>query len=213
MSKNRAADGIFYESILNFLEQFTGSGPDMIASAYKMIRQEENQAAAFRFFLENADHFQKSGKEVEAYFTATELQKLSLQCDQLAAGILDHIIGRNLDEDTFYSELWHRGIEEDTNFSEEKEKIYAMYRFWADGRIPYFQLEEGMYMTEENFSGMIEEKEKDIKKAMFILNCRFSQKTERSSLLMKILDSCETEEEKAVLLAQILSAVEHRTYR
>lgn len=211
MPKNRAAEGIFYESILNFLGQYTGSGPDMIARAYKMIRQEKDQAAAFRFFLENANHIQKSGKEVEAYFTATELQKLALQCDQLAAGLMDHLIGQNLDADTFYSELWHRGVDADTNFPEEKEKIYAMYRFWMDGRIPYFQLEEGMHMSEEKFSQIIEEKEKDIKKAVFILNCRYSQKTERSSLLMKVLDSCRTEEEKAVLLAQILSAIEHRT--
>lgn len=79
-----------------------------------------------------------------------------------------------------------------------------------DGRIPYFKLENGIKMSNDEFREISIQREKEIKKAIFILNSDFSQKTERCSLINKILDASESEEEKAVILAQVLNAMERK---
>ena len=204
----------FQEQLLDFLGRVKGEQIDIAAAVYYMIQKESNRADAFRFFLEHADELETTGEaEAESVFTASEIQKLSRNCGQLAEGILDHVIGKNFDEADFYAELWKRGIEENINLPEEKEKIYALYRIWTDGRIPYFKLDEGLLMTNERFREIVGEKQSQLKQVRFLLNSRFSQRTQRSSLLVRILDSCETEEEKAVILAQILLMAEYKAYK
>ena len=211
MSTNSITGEEYVKQLLNYLRKHTGSKADIAAWVYRLIQRTENKEAAFRYFLENADRIGSSReKEAEVCFTASELQKLAMNCGQMVSGILDNLVGRQPDAETFYAELWRRGIESDTNFADEKEKIYALFCFWSDGRTPYFQLEKGLYMSEEDYAETIKARENEIRKAGFILSRRFSQKTERSSLLMRVLDSCVTEEEKAVVLAQILSMLEDR---
>lgn len=203
----------FCERLKELLGHIKGQNIDIAAAVYSLIQQEEDKAAAFGYFLENADDIESSGEnEAISFCTAAEEQKLSRACGQLVMGILDNIIEKNLDEEAFYRELWDRGIEQSTNFLEDKEKIYALYRFWMDGRIPYFKLEQGCHMSNEDFGAITAAKMEDIKKAIFILNSKFSQRTERSSLLVKILGSCGTEDEKTVLMAHILSLIEYRMY-
>lgn len=205
-------DGIrdgYCKQLTELLSHVKGEKINIAAEVYYLILKEENRGAAFQFFLENANTIDSSKeREAERYFTAAEEQKLANDCTQLAVGILDNIIGKNLDEDTFYDELWRRGIEENINLAEEKEKIYALYRIWMDGRIPYFKLENGLLLSNEIFTEITKEKIEAIKKCIYILNSRFSQRTERSSHLLKILDACDTEAEKAVLLAHILFIAE-----
>lgn len=204
----------FHEQLLEFLGRVKGEQIDIAAAVYDMIQKEKNKAEAFRFFLEHADEIETTGEEAaECVFTASEIQKLTRNCGQLAQGILDNVIGKNLEEDAFYAELWKRGIEENSNLPEEKEKIYTLYRIWTDGRIPYFKLGNGLLMTNERFREIVEEKQTELKQVRFLLNSRFSQRTERSSLLIQVLNSCETEEEKAVILAQILLMAEYKAYK
>lgn len=209
MGKSSEASDGFCKQLIRLLEHAKGEKIDIAAAVYRMIRQEEKKEAAFRFFLENADRI-KSAKdeEVESFCTASEKQKLDRECGRLAKGILDNIIGKKLGQEAFYCELWERGIEENTNFPEEKEKVYALYRIWMDGRIPYFELEDGLRMPNEKYVDIAKKKEEEIRMSIFIMNSEFSQRTERSSQLLRVLEMCETEEEKAVLLAQILSMAE-----
>lgn len=213
MQKDGVNDA-YHEHLKVFLSHVKGERIDIAAAVYHMILKEENKEAVFRYFLENVDMIESSeDREVESFFTATEVQKLDHSCRQLAIGILDNIIEKGLDEDAFYCELWRRGIEGNTNLPEEKEKIYALYRIWMDGRIPYFKLEKGLRMSNEKFYDITREKSQDIQKIIFILNSKFSQRTERSSQLLKILAACDTEDEKAVLFAHILFRTEKIGHR
>lgn len=205
----------FYRQLLDILNHAKGEKIEIAAMIYHAILQEEDKASAFQCFLENINETEEFGDEekieesgMKVSFTKERIERLTRDCMRLIEGILDKIIGQNLEPADFYHELWEKGIENNKFLSKEEEKIYALYRIWIDGRIPYFKLEEGICMDRDRFSEIMKEKEEEIKKMIYIFNYNFAQKTERSSQFIKIIDSCKTEEEKAVIMAQILSLTE-----
>lgn len=202
----------FAEEMVKLLEKAKGEKADIAAAVYGLIQKTEAPLEAFRFFLENADDVDSlEEEEIESYFTASQLQKLEAGCGQMVEGIFDKLLSKNMDPEDFYSELWKKTIRDSYIFENDNEKIYALYRIWIDGRIPYFKIGSGLKMSDEKFSAIIKEKKNEIKKAIFILNSSFSQRTERCSLLVDILDACAEEEEKAVILAQMLSLTERKS--
>lgn len=100
------------------------------------------------------------------------------------------------------------GICKNTLLQEEKEKAYTLYRIWQDSRIPYFQLDQGMEMSNEVFMEYSEKNRQLIKKAFFIINSSFAQRSQQGDLLLRVLDECAANEDKVVIMAQILSNIE-----
>lgn len=178
---------------------------------YGRIQKENEPQAAFRYFLENADEINSTKEEdAEQIFTATEVQQLGKKCDSLIEGILKRFISENVSETEFYDRLWTDGICGNTLLQNDREKIYALYKIWQDGRIPYFQLEEGLTMANEQFGECCNKNRELIKKAFFIINSSFSQRSQQSDLLLKILGECDTNEDRVVVMAQILGNVENK---
>ena len=66
-------------------------------------------------------------------------------------------------------------------------------------------------MTNERFMEITRKNMLLIKKANFIVRSSLEQRTEVSALLLNILSECETQEDKTVVLAQILARLEQRT--
>lgn len=206
--------GKFNKRLTETLRNIKKNKIDAVAEIYYLILQEEDRAEAFRYFLENIEDIESAEDQgTEILFAKDDIEKIMRDCTRFAQGILDKIIGKKLDEDEFYRELWEKGIEKNEFLSGDEEKIYVLYCIWLDGRIPYFKLETGILMENERFSEIAKSKEDVIKKLIFIFNSDFSQRTEWGSHLIKILESCETEEEKAVMMAQILSLSEHKAYK
>ena len=205
----------FMEQINDIIDRSNGKTMDAASAIYHTIVKEQNRCSAFRCFLEithdtdDTEDEEISGEtEIQGVFHKEQVELLRRKCEHLTEGILDKIISKNLEPGDFYSELWKKGIEENAILETEEEKIYTLYRIWIDGRIPYFKLEEGIRMDGARFAEIVKAKEEDLKKMIFIFNSYFSQRTERSSQFIKILDSCRTEEEKSVIMAQILSFTE-----
>lgn len=206
------SDGKLLEAELQqLLQGAKGEKIDIAASVYDIIKKAERPAEQLRFFLESADEIESSGEnEVEKRFTASEVQKLKNDCEQLISGALSKMINSSLEEDAFYQGLWENVIDNNPMLSTENEKIYALYQIWRDGRIPYFKLEQGLKMSNERFKEISMENRGLLKKAIFVMNREFEQKTERSSNIVRILDMCKNEEEKAVILAQVLDIGERK---
>lgn len=156
--------------------------------------------------MQNADDITSTKEqEIEPRYTAAEIQKLKYRCTSCVNGILDSALRRNVSEDEFYDLLWNSITDHNRLLPEEDDVIFAIYLIWQDGRIPYFQLEEGLRMTNESFFEATRKNVTILKKAAFILRSSLEQRTEVSALLLKLLSECETEEDKAVVLAQILA--------
>ena len=84
------------------------------------------------------------------------------------------------------------------------DKIYAWLFVWRSSFIPYFQLANGIKMSNEDYQSISERLFLKISEINFILNSDFDQKTEQCSLLLTVLDSCKDLEERSVLLSQLL---------
>lgn len=178
---------------------------------YGLIGRQEQPGSALRRFLEKEDSLQALKEVGEKEDAEWDFMLFEHKCGTLVEGILDNLISAGMDEDDFYSALWNE-IQESRYFKQEKDKAYAMYETWTDGRIPYYKLPDGIRMENEEFGKIIAKNLSQIKKIVFILNSKYLQRTERSSLLIEILDSLETEEDKAVILAQILAVIDKRAF-
>lgn len=200
------------ESFVKQLHQFVGTSKgnkyDKAAIIYRMIKGADEPTLAFEYFCDKACYIDSSDEnEVKAHFTASQIQILKDEFDDLLDGILNKLLSKHFDKSTFYSELW-KNIESDILFEEEDKKIYALYRIWCDGRIPYFQIDEGIKMSDDEFQVTLKETEELLREITFIMSCKFKQKTERSSILLRVLNSCKDDKEKAVVLAYIISTAE-----
>lgn len=179
-----------------------------------MIMEADDPSEAFAYFLDTADYINSSEQnEVKAYFTASQIQELEKEYGSLVEGILNKLVLKHLDKTVFYRELWKSVIESDLFFEKEKHKIFALFRIWSDGKIPYFQISDGMKMSDEEFTKIIKEKEELLHEIVFVMNCKFEQKTELSSILLNILERCKDEKERAVVLAHIINCSEIRLFK
>lgn len=207
-------DGEFVIKCNSYLQDVKGEEYNIAAAIYRMILQDGNQYKAFQYFLENADDIDSSeSQEADEYFRVAEINQLEKKYGKLVEGIIDKLISKHLEEDEFYKELWNKIVKTDSEFEKEEEKIFALYKIWEDNRIPYFKLDDGLKMQNEKFKEIISEKNLEIKKAAFILNSEYDQRTEKSSLLLELIKSCENEQEMAVLLAVILDIDETRAVK
>ena len=161
--------------------------------------------------MENADFIDSSEeKEVDAYFTAQQLQKYEKAYSNLIDAIINKLIIRRCEKEEFYDELWESIVKSDLLFDGKNEKIYAVGRIWSDGRIPYFCLKDGIKMSNEEFSSIIEKSKELLQEVTFILNCNYEQKTETCSMLLDVLERCKSNNEKAVIMAKILDIAQMR---
>lgn len=199
------------EQLLCFLRTVKGERFDIAAHVYDIISQDSNSGEMLRYFLENADDIESSEEtEVEQYFAPNMIQKLHQQCGQMIEGTLTKLVGEDLSEEKFYDKLWEFIFENNLVLTREEEKRYALYQIWMDGRTPYFHLEPGYRMDNEDFKKICLNNRILMKKMRFILQVEFEQKTERSSLILKELKSCKTKEEQIVILAQVLMFAENK---
>ena len=65
-----------------------------------------------------------------------------------------------------------------------------------------------MEMSNEVFMEFSEKNRQLIKKAFFFFFSSFAQRSQQSDLLLRVLDECETNEEKVVVMVQILGNIE-----
>lgn len=202
----------FDAELAGILEDAKDGRMGIFSKVYGLIGRQEKPGLALRRFLEMADSLPvlKEASEEEDDI-AWEIMLFEHKCGTLVEGMLDNLMSDGMEEDDFYCALWNE-IQESRYFKLEKEKIYAIYEIWTDGRIPYYKLPEGIQMDNEVFGAIIARNLDQIKKIVFILNAKYAQRTERSSLLIRILDSLETEEDKAVILAQILAVIDKRAF-
>ena len=207
----REFDKKFIDKCLAYLECVKGEKYDITAEIFRMIKEEKEPDSALQYFLMNANGIESSEeKEAEIFFTVTEINEYEKKFGKLVEGIIDKLISQKLEEDEFYSQIWNRIERPDSEFETEKEKVFALYKIWMNRKVPYFKLSDGMKMQNEKYKNIATEKMMQVKKASFIVNSEFEQRTEKSSLLLELIEQCESEEEKVVMLALILTMSEKR---
>ncbi len=193
------------QNILTILQTASGSRVDIAYAIYNQIVCSGNRKAEnLAFFLEHSENVESSNEtHIEKVYSEEDKYQYIKDYGKVIDGTLEALIKKNYEKEKFYDELW-LFIEENPLLDSEKLKAFALYYIWIDARVPYFKLDAGIKMPNDEYIKIRKNMLNDIKKARFILNCPTAQKTERASRLVKMLDNLSEEKEKAVFMAQIL---------
>lgn len=114
--------------------------------------------------------------------------------------ILSNLIKKNVTEAEFYDDLWNR-LQDDILSADRESKNVLLVRFWVDPRTPYYQLDKGCTMDNDEFGAAVEAIDAHIKKALFIIHAGLPQKTQKASLLMDLAEEIKNPRERAVFWA------------
>lgn len=146
--------------------------------------------------------------ELEKILSEDDYEQTTNEVAPIVKKILDNLIIKNLKEREFYNALMKK-IQDNIIFS-EKETVCSMVILLIEKRIPYFELEEAKKMEEQEFQNISKSIENDIKKAYFIMEYGYDQKTEVASQLYRLIEEQKDEKQKYVLLSNILGYFEEK---
>ena len=172
----------------------------------KLVQMGSDVIKTLRFFYEDSYGIDSSESEdVEVLITEDVAKSLQKQYSAVVSSMLEQLLSKNLLEDEFYQKIWEV-ITETPSFDDDNARIFALYYIWIDDRIPYFRLENGLTMSNNEFKELSQTILINIHKARFILRTpMFNQKTARASVLLKLLDEFSDKKQRAVLMAHIIA--------
>lgn len=140
---------------------------------------------------------------VDNLFQRDVYQKTTTDILPVVKKIVDNLVSENLDEDQFYEELFTK-ICDDILFAEEVEIICAITAVILNPKIPYFKLGKAVQMDNDKYQEISLNLHAEISKAYFVLQYGYAQKTELASQLYNIVKAQKKDEERIVLIANIL---------
>lgn len=193
-------------NIAHILQTASGDKLDITYQIYDLILADQgNEPQTLAYFIKCSEEMESSSEEhVEKHFSEEEKYQFTVAYGKMIDGSLEALLRENYTEDEFYARLWNF-IENTPILSEKKKKVFALYYIWVDVRVPYFQLKPGLRMSNETFQQYCKSLDPLIREARFILFAPTDQKTERASRLLSLIERLENENEKAVLMVQILN--------
>lgn len=127
---------------------------------------------------------------------------------RLTNQILLNLIQSNPPEPDFYHALWLKYCDDLLVPDGEAQSVFLQC-LWMDLRIPYFHRgSEGCTMDDDEYREIYQKlKPETLKKAQFYLSVRFRQKTQRTSLLMDLADSLDSDRERAVFWSFVITRI------
>lgn len=167
----------------------------------------QDSANVFQFFLEHADDIDSDESDVvKAQYSKEDLDHLEEEYGKLTDAILEKTLIKGVSKAVFYQQLWN-GMVYSSLFDTIDSKIFFIYYIWIDVRIPYFELNDGLKMSDQEFKKISQNVLEDIKKARFIIRTnKFKSRTEQAAVLLELIDSYEdNEKERTVLFAHIVN--------
>lgn len=172
---------------------------------YKIIERANpaDKGALIQHAAEGFDSAESSEEiEIDSFINATEEKQLQEKYGDLVDEMLKLLLDENPPEDQFYQALGDLLL--NPILRDEKSRAFALYYFLIDKRLPYFHLESGLRMSDEDWRITNQRLSKQKTKIRFILATDFSQRSEKADLLLKELDAVERHEERVTLLGYIV---------
>jgi hypothetical protein len=172
--------------------------------------QTESQAELLRYLAEHWDDAVSSDeRQIEAKIDTNQEKELVRNYARIVDEMLSALVFRNLGESVFYSELWN--LVNNPFFPDDRVKSFALYWILIDEKTPYFQVGEGIRMSDDEFRVRARSVSRNYAKVRFIVSRKFEQRSERAALVLQELESISDEVDRAVVLALLLRRFERNT--
>lgn len=200
-------DVMILESLRDTAKQHNRSPWELCRGVWNLMHQqpEEERERYFSVFLQEIDFSVLADSEDGNLSNPGE--DCFTEADSIADRVLQNLLPKNPPEADFYHTLWEK-LCDSLLFSDEEHQIAFLMRLWMDLRIPYFHRDSmGLKMEDAEFQAIFEKILPVLKKAQFLLAIRFEQKTQRTSLLMELANGLESDAERAVFWAFVISRI------
>ena len=116
---------------------------------------------------------------------------------------IDGLINKKVETDVFYQEIW-KYINENIALPEASDKFKAYMSLIYNPKTPYFKLPDTINISEEEYKTLIKQNLESLKKFIFINSLDYEKRTDAAYQILKLIDSCNSEKSKTVLLSSIL---------
>lgn len=123
---------------------------------------------------------------------------------------LEELLKKNLSEDDFYEQLADFIVNDDM-LQDTKVGAIAIYDCAVDKRLPYHQIDvsKALHMEQDEYIELIKKIGDDnLDKVDSALTYDFDQKTERAAVVLDLIESRESFEERVVMMARVLAHFE-----
>jgi hypothetical protein len=195
----------------NIFRLAKGSSINRVAELYRIIMKapETIRPELIKEVSEKYGNIESSEKRpVPEIISEAEKTALKARYGGTVNAMLDALIKSNLPQDAFYSGIY--SLIQNPFYKTDQARIFSLYYILIDKRIPYFQLPEGLRMSDEEYKNRLQRNETIVKRLKFILSCQFQQRTEEADLVLKAIDQAKNED-RVVILAQLLSDLRRET--
>ncbi len=197
-----------YNELNAIIEENLSSVVDVCGKLLEWIesRPEYTQLAYFECFLKEFDIVDLDIEDYDSFLSEIAQENADNgenNVRQLGYNVIRNLVKKNVPESEFYKELW-RILHDETLIASEESKVFLFSQFWLDVRTPYFQLENGCTMDNEEFTKTIADMKNQLNKAYYILYAELPEKTQRTSLLMQVADEIPSERARAVFWAVVM---------
>lgn len=170
---------------------------------YILEKGPEQQKNTFVCFLQEVDFFDVDlDDETPIDFEKAEPEIKNIY--NIEKRIVEVLAENRPTEEVFYHSLWEK-INDTILFPDIESQVTFLTSLWTDTRIPYYQLEDGCSMSNDEYQTIMLELRPLLKKANFIIDATFQQRTQRASLLLNLADTIEDKNKRIVFWAYIIS--------
>lgn len=194
---------------INFLVSHARANLNLCVAAYQIIEKTsiEDRPTLMETFIRGFKNTRTDESiEIPEVFNEETEHAYTRRYQRIVDGHLEEFLNAGFSKEDFYAELTNY-IMTDKNLLDDGARAFAIFDCCIDKRLPYacVDLTSGMRMENKEYAACIEQLVEDIDRVNYILNANLQQKTERASLLLRELDSCDDFKKKTVLMATILN--------
>jgi hypothetical protein len=185
--KDRIAE--LQSQVDNTLGLTAGDSANLAYALFRLLdaADEEDRPVLLRYITERWDLRSSSGEvRLPQLINSNELDDLKQSYGPIVDSSLKMMAAANPPADEFYDQLYeliHNPI-----FKDEKTQAFALYWLLIDNRIPYFQLEQGLRLSDDDWRRLSEKVQPEKAKLNFILAIDFEQRSEEADLILRELD-------------------------
>lgn len=195
------------------IKELCSSAPtdiNMCRVAYAIIDNapDDEKTTLLELFVTEFQNSPSSHSMTLPCFMDERLKRAMLQrYGQIIDAQITELQKMNLPGEEFYSNLWQY-ISTDLSLPTFESRVIALYNCAISEQLPYYTINrnETLSMEQKEFETVVSAiGSKNFGRLKAILNADFEQKTEQCSLIVSIMDSLKSFEERTVFLARLIS--------
>lgn len=204
-------------SLEDKFSKYSGNRFDVCYDIFLEIEtaEDEERVALFAYACKNFEKGYTDRTYVPEHRSITQstFDDLKKTCVPIYNVLMDTTIEKavssNMDEHSFYREVWY-SIVHNSYFDSEEKKVFVLLNIFMDFRIPYYPIERGLSMSESEYGETVDECDDAIQKAFFILSVDFPQKTMEASNLLDVILAQDEYGKQVVVLSKIIQEIRQR---